>query len=74
MSDTNYQDQVFHDEYLAPGEVARRLHVSPKTINRWANDGRIPCIVTLGGHRRFRRDDIDAVVATMSALGAALSR
>ena len=48
-------------EYMKPSEVARVLHVSPKTINRWANEGRIGCIVTLGGHRRFRRDEITAV-------------
>ena len=58
--------------YLTPGEVARSLHVSPKTINRWANAGRIPCIVTLGGHRRFRPEDVDAVVEEMSARGASL--
>ncbi|MDQ6726142.1 MAG: helix-turn-helix domain-containing protein [Actinomycetota bacterium] len=58
--------------YLTPGEVARSLHVSPKTINRWANAGRIPCIVTLGGHRRFRPEDVDAVVEAMSARGAPL--
>jgi excisionase family DNA binding protein len=61
------------DDYVTPGEAARYLHVSPKTINRWANDGRIPCIVTLGGHRRFRRGDVDAAVRQMSARGAALS-
>jgi len=60
-------------EYVTPGEAARYLHVSPKTINRWANDGRIPCIVTLGGHRRFRRDDVEEAVRLMSARGAALS-
>jgi excisionase family DNA binding protein len=60
------------EDYVTPGEAARHLHVSPKTINRWANDGRIPCIVTLGGHRRFRRDDVDAAVRQMSARGAAL--
>ena len=36
------------------------LHVSPKTVNRWANEGRIPCIVTLGGHRRFRQSEVRA--------------
>jgi len=41
------------------------LGVSPKTVNRWANEGRIPCAVTLGGHRRFRADDIRAVAASM---------
>jgi excisionase family DNA binding protein len=60
------------EDYVTPGEAARHLHVSPKTINRWANDGRIPCIVTLGGHRRFLREDVDAAVRQMSARGAAL--
>jgi len=50
-------------DYLTPGEVARALHVSPKTVVRWANEGRIPYMVTLGGHRRFRRSDVEQVVA-----------
>jgi excisionase family DNA binding protein len=52
-------------EYLRPGEAAKLLHVSPKTIDRWAADGRIPCIVTLGGHRRFRVGDVLAVAEQM---------
>ena len=51
--------------YLTPGQVARMLGVSPKTVNRWASDGRIPCAVTLGGHRRFRADVIRSVAASM---------
>ena len=41
------------------------LGVSPKTVNRWATDGRIPCAVTLGGHRRFRADVIRAIAGSM---------
>ena len=52
-------------EFLTPGEVGQLLHVSPKTVNRWANEGRIPCLVTLGGHRRFRRSDVEAAVRQM---------
>lgn len=52
-------------DYLTPGEVARALHVSPKTIIRWANEGRIPCTLTLGGHRRFLRVDVERVVAQL---------
>ena len=51
--------------YLTPGQAARMLGVSPKTVNRWATDGRIPCAVTLGGHRRFRVDVIRSVAASM---------
>ena len=54
-------------EYLTPGQVARMLHVSPKTVNRWANEGRIPCIVTLGGHRRFQREEIERVAERMAS-------
>ena len=53
-------------EYLTPGEVARALHVSPKTITRWATQGLIPCLVTLGGHRRFRREDVEEIARRMS--------
>lgn len=51
--------------YLTPGQAARILGVSPKTVNRWADLDRIPCAVTLGGHRRFRADVIAAVSASM---------
>jgi excisionase family DNA binding protein len=52
-------------DYLTAGEVARRLHVSPKTVNRWAKGGLINSLVTLGGHRRFHRDDVDAAYRAM---------
>jgi len=59
--------QSHQSEYLTPGQVARMLHVSPKTVNRWAHEGRIPCIVTLGGHRRFQRDDVERIVEQMAS-------
>ena len=54
-----------HTAYLTPGQAARILGVSPKTVNRWATDGRIPCAVTLGGHRRVRVDVIRSVAVAM---------
>lgn len=46
------------DDYLTPAEVARLLCVTPRTVSRWADQGRISHSVTLGGHRRFLRSDI----------------
>jgi excisionase family DNA binding protein len=66
--DRNDDEEV---EYLTPGQVARMLHVSPKTVDRWADQGRIGCIVTLGGHRRFARGDVEEVVEAMTSRGAA---
>ncbi|HEV3364693.1 MAG TPA: helix-turn-helix domain-containing protein [Acidimicrobiia bacterium] len=53
-------------QYLTSGESARLLNVSPKTVNRWAAQGLLPCIVTMGGHRRFRREDIEKALESMS--------
>ena len=44
--------------YLHPAEVADLLHVSPKTVSRWAKDGRLPFLKTLGGHRRYPAAEI----------------
>jgi excisionase family DNA binding protein len=42
------------DKLMTPGEVAKLFGVDPKTLTRWANEGKIPSLRTLGGHRRFR--------------------
>jgi excisionase family DNA binding protein len=45
--------------YLAPGEVADILMVSPATIRNWASKGELPSVSTPGGHRRFMRYEIE---------------
>ena len=47
-----------NSEYLKTAEVAEILHVSPKTVTRWAKDGKLPHSRTLGGHRRFPAEAI----------------
>ena len=39
--------------YLRTAEVADILHVAPKTVSRWAKEGKLPFLKTLGGHRRY---------------------
>jgi excisionase family DNA binding protein len=39
--------------YLRAAEVADMLSVSPKTVSRWAKEGKLPFMKTLGGHRRY---------------------
>jgi excisionase family DNA binding protein len=44
--------------YLRAAEVADMLYVSPKTVSRWAKEGKLPFLRTLGGHRRFPEAEI----------------
>ena len=57
-----------HDQLLTPSEVAQLFRVNPKTVTRWARAGKISAIRTLGGHRRFRRAEIEAVLRAEEAL------
>lgn len=49
---------------LSAGQVARIYGVDPKTVTRWARLGRIPCIETPGGHRRYRLEDLEPALRT----------
>lgn len=53
-------------KYLTPGEVAGILQVSPKTVSRWAAQGLLASVITLGGHRRFRPAEIEEVRRRMA--------
>ncbi|HKF00328.1 MAG TPA: helix-turn-helix domain-containing protein [Actinomycetes bacterium] len=59
--------------YLRTFEVAELLHVSPKTITRWAKCGKLPFFMTLGGHRRYPADEIRALAAHLRVRPAAES-
>ncbi len=53
MGKAEFGDSFADEVYITSGEVARILRVSPKTVARWAKEGKLPHLVTLGGHRRF---------------------
>ncbi len=46
------------DELLTPAEVAALFRVDPKTVTRWAKAGKLSSIRTLGGHRRYRAEEV----------------
>lgn len=45
-------------QYLTRSGVARLFEVSPATVARWTREGKLPFILTLGGQRRYERDQI----------------
>lgn len=62
MAGAEERQRVGKREYLRVAEVADLFHVSTKTVVRWATEGKLPHVLTLGGHRRFPREDIEKVV------------
>jgi len=50
------------EDLLTPAEVAALVFVDPKTVSRWAKAGKIPATRTPGGHRRFRRSDVQPLI------------
>ncbi len=54
------------EEYLSRAQVADLFNVSPSTITRWADEGKLTCVRTLGGHRRYLTQDILDLLRTLT--------
>lgn len=46
-------------EWLNLSEVSRILGVHPSTVRNWSDRGHLPVHRTQGGHRRFRRSEVE---------------
>ena len=46
-------------EWMTLGQAAKFLGVAQSTIRKWSDHGRIPTFYTPGGHRRYRRGDLE---------------
>ena len=54
---------------LTPREVADLFGVDPKTVTRWAKAGKLTSIRTLGGHRRYRQSEVQALLKSVPQRG-----
>lgn len=52
------QNGLQHEELLMPAEVAEMFGVDPRTVTKWAREGKLPHARTPGGHRRYFKKDI----------------
>ena len=46
-------------DWLTLGQAAKFLGVAQSTIRKWSDQGRVPAFYTPGGHRRYRRRDLE---------------
>jgi excisionase family DNA binding protein len=63
-------DRPDPDALLTPGEVAELFNVTPKTVSRWAESGRLPAVRTSGGHRRFPAQAVFTLFEADEGVGA----
>jgi excisionase family DNA binding protein len=53
---------VVHEPLLTPAEVATAFKVDARTVARWAKAGRLGFTWTPGGHRRYSRAEVTALL------------
>ncbi len=59
-------------DWLTLGQAATYLGVAQSTVRKWSDGGRLPAFYTPGGHRRFRRGDLDAFLGNSRPAGRRL--
>ena len=69
------------EDWIGLGEAARLLGVTANTLRRWTDRGHLPSFTTPGGHRRYPRAAIEALLPSprsrrpqLSDLGASGAR
>ena len=50
------------DPWLPLGAASRLVGVGPDTLRRWADSGKVQSYQTPGGHRRFLRSSLEAMI------------
>ena len=50
------------DPWLSLGAASRLVGVGPDTLRRWADSGKVQSYQTPGGHRRFLRSSLEAMI------------
>jgi excisionase family DNA binding protein len=57
-------------DWLTLGQAAKFLGVAQSTIRKWSDQGRVPAFYTPGGHRRYRRRDLESFLDRSGPGGA----
>jgi excisionase family DNA binding protein len=57
------------NEWMSLSRVAQLLGVHPSTVRNWSDQGVLPVHRTKGGHRRFRRNEVELWMQSQRAAG-----
>lgn len=50
------------EQLLTPREVSDAFRVDPKTVTRWEKAGKLTCVRTIGGQRRYFEAEVRALL------------
>lgn len=67
MSDSGQGAKNVKKEVLTTFEASRYLNVAPKTVSNWIDAGHLKAYRTVGGHRRIRREDLEAFISAQQS-------
>lgn len=59
MTSSGRRAPTSEPDWLTLGQAAKFLGVAQSTIRKWSDQGRVPAFYTPGGHRRYRRRDLE---------------
>ncbi len=59
--------------WLSGGEASAILGISTATLRRWAAEGRLASFTTQGGHRRFARSSVEALLPRPVGIATAIA-
>lgn len=54
--------RILSESLLTSQEVADLFRVAPVTVNRWADQGRLPSLHNPGGRRLYRETDVQSLI------------
>ena len=57
-------------EWLTLGQAARYLGVAQSTLRKWSDQGRVRAFYTPGGHRRYKRGDLERFLERSGPAGS----
>ena len=61
-------------DWLTLGHAAKYLGVAPNTVRKWSDQGRLATLITPGGHRRYREQDLEAFIRSSTPTNAPTKR
>ena len=68
MANCHIHEDIPSNPALTVNQVARQLHTSPRTVQRWIKEGRLRAIRLPGGRSyRIYQRDVDAALTVIEA-------